>query len=244
MANYFFNWTNDAPNIDQWFKDHHFIKITAPLDIGYSILLNEGDLVFVHATDHSFWIEKAQEHRSIDFVFMSRASINREDTWTDNIHICKYPADKLMESDRVKSFFSELLSGNRLWYLLVPDSKTHLTALSILCQGYLAAHGVKESLNGWDEVWNKLPDELKDKENLYQLVKEKINDTEELNWWTDAIDTEEAEKQLKEKGANGAVEALLDAINKKNRKVFSGSDGIKIVESANKALREILKEKS
>ena len=189
MANYFFNWTSDAPSIDQWFHGHHFRKITDPLDIGDSILLTGGDLVFVHATDHSFWIETAQKHSTIDFVFMSRASINPEDPWLDNIHICKYPADKLIESDRVKKFFQELALGRRLWNYLLPDSTTHLLALSILCIGYLATHSDNQSepvslalfQMGWDKI-------KKDERNrLCNVDTNKrhnaINITETSGWW-------------------------------------------------------------
>lgn len=88
MANYYFNWTNDATKIDLWFSGHSFTKICDTLEIGYTIHLAAGDLVFVHATNHLFWIEKAQKNQGIDFVFMSRASvIKREDKWPDNIYL-------------------------------------------------------------------------------------------------------------------------------------------------------------
>lgn len=239
MANYFFNWTNDAPSIDRWFKDHGFIEIKDPLDIGDSIRLATGDLVFVHATNHSFWIEKAQENQGIDFVFMSRASgFKREDKWPDNIHICKYPADKLEQFDKVKRFFQELSSGNRLWDLLIPDSKNHLIALSILCQGYLAAHGGE----GLGEEWKKL---IETNSNLKQTVEAKKGDT--LNkdeWWKKVLGEDDTQIQGELDSVQNSwkkkVQDLINGIYKKNGNMPSNGT---LVADAYSALKSILQGK-
>lgn len=110
-----------------------------------------------------------------------------------------------------------------MWDLLVPDSKAHLIALSILCQGYLAAHGAKDILKGWDEVWNKLSENIRDEKNPYQLVEDKRKNTEAKRWWKGALGADQA-KILKELNATAIgknaekekVQALIDAIYNKD----------------------------
>lgn len=90
----------------------------------------DGDIIFLHAEgrDRLLLVEKAKKYPNVEFVLMSRnvSTIKKEKTWPDNLHLCKYSADKLEQFDKVKRFFQELSSGNRLWDLLVPDSKSHL----------------------------------------------------------------------------------------------------------------------
>jgi hypothetical protein len=84
--------------------------------------------------------------------------------------------------------------SEEVWKVLYP-SNTHLVALSILCHGYLAAHGETANLNGWKEVWEDLPKNVKD--DKCQLTKEKRDMTEERKWWYPALGKEYKSKYLK-----------------------------------------------
>ena len=79
--------------------------------------------------------------------------------------------------------------------------KDQVIALLILCQGYLAAHGVINVLTGWEEAWKRLPGNVKDETNPYQLEKSKRIETEKKEWWNpvlgDARITNELLKQVK-----------------------------------------------
>lgn len=103
----------------------------------------------------------------------------------------------------------------------------HLIALSIICQGYLAAHGRKDILSGWDDVWKKLPNDLKDVG--FQLKTK--SKTEEKGWWKPALGTnldgksliEELEaldkaaefKTLKENNDKSVLDALVSEDKRK-----------------------------
>jgi len=104
----------------------------------------------------------------------------------------------------------------------------YLTALSILCQGYLAAH-----------------EEISLLTNLGKLkgtATSKVGITEDANWWLLVIsgNTKSVRDELGDRKNKKAVEALLDAIDGKDEKSLSGGDGIRIVKSAYRVLPEIL----
>ena len=80
------------------------------------------------------------------------------------------------------------------WETLYPRSDSNLRALSILCQGYLAAHGGK-SLGGWAS----LP--ALARENVLRL-KEK---TEEASWW-DVLTADHVDKDLLAELENHSIE--------------------------------------
>lgn len=93
---------------------------------------------------------------------------------------------------------------NALWDQIQkksPDTLTNLIALSILCQGYLAAHGGM-GLDGWD----KLPNELKEKAKHGWEKLEKY-------WWN-AINKEQAEKELANRDEDKKIKNLLGQITK------------------------------
>lgn len=112
---------------------------------------------------------------------------------------------------------------NALWDQIQeksPDTLTNLITLSILCQGYLAAHG-GNGLDGWD----KLSSELKEKasrnwENL------------EKTWW-DVIDLKQAEKELADRDEDEKIKNLLDKIS------LSAVD-VSTVEAAYPVIKKIL----
>lgn len=114
-----------------------------------------------------------------------------------------------------------------LYKFVKKQPNPHLIALSILCQGYLVAHGETESLKGWD-------DKLKN-----MLINGALEKTEDKAWWMETINIEEAEKELGDKG-NGKVKALLNAFNKEE---IIWAVVTKLVIEANKALPKILQEK-
>lgn len=114
-------------------------------------------------------------------------------------------------------------------HYLLTIPKPHIIALSILCQGYLAAHGKKDSLRGWEDVCNNLPHNLKG-ENFQLKTKSK---TEEKDWWEPALEADfNGEKLVKELKTmdkdKKAIECLIKIIkNKKdeNSKLYFDDKG-------------------
>lgn len=124
-----------------------------------------------------------------------------------------------------------------LWKLLAVSHKSHVIALSILCQGYLAAHGGEGLGEEWKKVWEKLPDNLKDNKNPYQLIEEKRNTTKDKNiFWKKVIgDKKNVEDELKGLDKKDELNSLLNAIY--------GADELSVgtVTEAYIALKSILK---
>lgn len=116
---------------------------------------------------------------------------------------------------------------------------SYLIALSILCQGYLAAHGGEGLGEEWKQVWEKLPDDLKDKNNPYRLIEEKRNKTKDKDdFWKNVIrDRKNIEAELDENGKT-ALKPILDAV------YGESSLSVKTVKGAYITLKSILKEKS
>jgi len=94
-------------------------------------------------------------------------------------------------------------------YIIKKKANPHLIALSILCQGYLAAHG-GAGLDGWDKVHQ----DIKDK------AAEKLNDSDDKKnpskkaWWKTVLEgRKNIEDELdEEQKKDGKIITLLDAI--------------------------------
>jgi hypothetical protein len=176
MNKYYFD-HNNVVGISDWFDSKGFTRIDSILneaDLGFT----DGDICFVHASNHVWWANVARKKNNVNFVFMSTDPIfQRGLDWTDNIHICRFPADRISELDRPKLFFEGLNRNKYLWAFLLPDAKSHLIALSILCQGFLIANQ------------SCLPDDKKITNATSVIVPpEKIRKTWYLPWWEPVFD--------------------------------------------------------
>lgn len=141
-----------------------------------------------------------------------------------NIIIAKYSHTSIAIFDVVGSLAKQIkdLSNNIdtninkiREYVLKKNPKPHLLALSILCQGYLAAHGGKV-LKGWKD----LPAELKNKVS-------KNRDNVKDKWWN-IIDIEQATNELKDKDTDNKISNLLSQIkdNMVNENTVEGADTV------------------
>ena len=124
-------------------------------------------------------------------------------------------------------------------FILNKKLKPHLIALSILCQGYLAAHG-GNGLKGWDGLLDDLKRAAK---SNWPKVKK--------DWWIPAFGTETdfkntgVGKDLMAMGKDcekdkGAIKALFNAIQESNGKDFA--DTYKVTKAYG-CIKEILKGK-
>jgi hypothetical protein len=212
MTKYFYDHDRDE-NIKRWFKEENgFFPIDRPSDIDR--LLKDDDLIFIHTNDPSWWVKKATKSSEAEFVFMSRdpSGIKRGDDWPDNIHICRYPAHELQKYDQVRRFFEELSNKKTLWNLLVPEMKSHIIALCILCQGYLAAnkHFLKDAK---DQIMFNLPSGVK--------ISEEKDFTRAQNWWKPVMGDDFTASKL-----NGQMESFAKEKNAAIRNLLA--DIIKI----------------
>jgi hypothetical protein len=118
--------------------------------------ITPGTLFFVHVNLHKQdkWITWAKEKLEVDVVFMRTdlTVLPDENSLPPNCHRCEYPAHKLGEYLQVKRFFEELDKGTKDFSLLKRSMFVFLTALAILCQGYLAVHAeYKEQDKDWKD---------------------------------------------------------------------------------------------
>ena len=152
-----------------------------------------GSLLFVHPNSQDVWIREAQNNKHVDVVFMrtSLTALPEEKDLPQNCHRCEYPADKLGEYLQVERFFEELDKGTKDFSLLKRSMFVFLTALAILCQGYLAVHAEhKEQDKDWKDQdisialeqmsWNTVDKSLIPS-NLGE--KEKIKKVRDPSWW-------------------------------------------------------------
>lgn len=129
---------------------------------------------------------------------------------------------------------------------LKKKANPHLIALSILCQGYLAAHGDDDSIK---ELSEELKKEVQDLIKLKNKVQSKAGNTEKKIWWTGVFgddDKKGAEGKIlnelktistdndKEKGK---IESLIKKIYKNGNTLPNGT----LVANAYSALKSILK---
>lgn len=110
----------------------------------------------------------------------------------------------------------------------------HLIALSILCQGYLAAHGQTKELTGWEKV----PDEFKEK------VKSKADNTEKKSWWTSALGNDEFKIQDELKAVPDDKDNKKKDVQDLITAIYTNGDALpdgNLVAKAYSALKSILK---
>jgi len=156
--------------------------------------LAKGSLLFVHPNKQQEWIDAAKNNTNINVVFMRTdlTALPEEKDLPQNCYRCEYPAHKLGEYLQVKRFFEELDKGTKNFSLLKRSMFMFLTALAILCQGYLAVHAeYKEQQDkDWKDQdisialeqmsWNSVDKSLIPS-NLGE--KEKIKKVRNQSWW-------------------------------------------------------------
>lgn len=161
--------------------------------------------VHVHKDKQKKWIAWAKNNTNVDVVFMRTdlTVLPDENSLPPNCHRCEYPAHKLGEYLQVERFFDELDKGTKVFSLLKRSMFVFLTALAILCQGYLAVHAeYKEQDNDWKDQdisialeqmgWNSV-----DKSLIPRRLgkKEKIEKVRNPGWWWTLFDRDFEEKK-------------------------------------------------
>lgn len=134
---------------------------------------------------------------------------------------------------------------------LKPKGKTHLIALSILCQGYLAAH--------WDEIDNEKKESLYELKSLPDEMKKNAqsnkNKTKGHGWWHPAFNNDDLEKKdLKDTRLgmelillgkackdSTAIKNLFDVIKLLNGQSFCDTDKVRTAYNCIKKLLQRLK---
>lgn len=147
--------------------------------------------VHVHKQEQTEWITWAQKNSLVHVVFMRTdlTVLPEEKDLPQNCYRCEYPAHKLGEYLQVKRFFDELDKGTKDFSLLKRSMFVFLTALAILCQGYLAVHAeYKEQDKDWISIaleqmgWNSV-----DKSMIPASLGKKESTEKVRNpswWWT------------------------------------------------------------
>jgi len=104
----------------------------------------EGDLIFLHTEYSVEWINYAQSHQGMHFVFISRGAPNflpRENELPENAHLCHIPANNLDNHSRFTEFLRQWGSGHKRWdLLLLPNYPEHLVA------AYLVGIAIREGV--------------------------------------------------------------------------------------------------
>ena len=196
-------------SIDAFFQHKGFDPPLAELPPNTS-KVQAGDIYFVHSNDlKKDWLEFAKKNAKVDVVFMQTdltvlAELPEEKDFPQNCHRCEYPAHKLGEYLQVKRFFEELDKGTKDFSLLKRSTFVFLTALAILCQGYLAVYAEYKEQQGkdWKDQdiaialeqmsWNTvdkslIPSTLGEKEKI-----EKVCDS---SWWWTVFDRDFEERK-------------------------------------------------
>jgi len=190
----------------------------------YGNLPDAINLLVLHNNDEGSWKE-LQKEADITVRYTGGDITEKTDEskgiyWIQRSVVKGTEIDK-KDADEITNWAKDKIENREtsIPHILRDSSNSYLTALSILCQGYLAAHGAKYILKGWDEVWNKLSEKIRDDKNPYQLVEDKRKNTEAKRWWKGALGADQAEilKELNATpiGKNAEkekVQALIDTI--------------------------------
>lgn len=200
MRKLYINHTPAVESIEAFFKHKGFDGPLAEYPPNTSEV-QAGDIYFVHsASQRENWLEFAKKNANIDVVFMRTdlTVLPEEKELPQNCHRCEYPAHKLGEYLQVERFFQELDKGTKDFNLLKRSMFVFLTALAILCQGYLAVHAkYKEQDKDWKDQdisialeqmgWNSV-----DKSLIPRRLgkKEKIEKVRNPGWWWTVFETD------------------------------------------------------
>ncbi len=202
MCKYFHD-KNDNSVIRRFFEQKGFRTYDAGSD-GLSGV-EAGSLLFVHPDEQNEWIDSAKNNANVDVVFMrtNLTALPEEKDLPQNCHRCEYPAHKLGEYLQVERFFEELDKGTKDFSLLKRSMFVFLTALPILCQGYLAVHAeYKKQDKDWKDQdisialeqmgWNTV-----DKSLIPSTLgkKEKIEKVCDSSWWWPVFDRDFEERK-------------------------------------------------
>ena len=156
--------------------------------------------------------------------------------------------EELNQKWNIKTFIDAVVKDKQNPFdYLARKIPSHLIALSILCQGFLAAHGKKDNLHEWVSVWENLSNDLKDGD--YQLgTKSK---TEGRGWWEPALGNnyrgEKLENELLDSKKSDKIINELTAFIRENKNEMLITDiqqrenFTNLVNEAYKNITEILK---
>jgi len=219
-------------------------------------ITNEDSIIFIHTTNQCFYGFTKQFVKTNKYWIVCYSGGGQSSAEAYNDLIEAYPDAKNIDffglspnaivgdinsKWDIKGVVEAVLEGKTDPFEFLERKGTpHLIALSILCQGYLAAHWEELWENNIESVlkgWGNLPNELKEK------VKGKKGETENIKtFWLSVInDTNNVRNELSDGNDKVAVNALLDAIDRKNEVDLKDNWGIGIVKDANEALLGILK---
>ena len=152
-------------------------------------------------------------------------------TWAANIGNQLQIANKELSISEIKNTMNSVIKS-----VLYANELCYIISLSILCQGYLAAHG-GNGLDGWENLPQNLRDTVQHNE--------KKNKTENKeDWWksviVDRVNVENELSNIDDNNENqerkNRIKDLLDEIDK-----GGGLSNIEIVNNAYSALKQILK---
>lgn len=233
MNVYVFDLTGNRPWADR-------INGIQPLEAAQLSTPQPEDLLIIHSTDYRDERQSNYGDGAQQPYILWVTGGTPSDTSTVKEHFYR---TVLPHGDSAHSFWKTINifiktlqeENNAQWELLYERHYNHLIALAILCQGYLAAHGGDGLGEEWKKVWEKLPDDLKDKKKPYQLVEEKRNKTKDKNdFWKNVSSRKNIEDELDGNG-KATLKPLLDAVYGKE------SLSVEIVNGAYIALKQILK---
>lgn len=216
---------------------------------GY-VTLQEPFILFIHTSNKCFYrfIDALLTHSTNCWIVCYSGAdsadafdnIERKHKSKENIRFFPriYPSitsETLKQKWDINTFVQAVINQEKNPFdRLVRKGTPHLIALSILCQGYLAAHE-------YNEIYTKLPIELRN------IVKDKNNLTltENNQWWNGVVDVALIEDELKlkeekesedfKKNDIGDIRGLLIAIQNSE---INDQD---IVIKAHKAVPKVLK---
>lgn len=247
MNIFFLLYRDERSNPDRessWQKIESALKVTCtyPGTVKNSEL-NDDDIIITHRQEYADNIkQKLVGINSFVVVFSGGVTGCNRDNERENTVWVEFPT----EIEKTVSLVSNLINNQNtvdyqsaikaLIQSFLNKQPHYLIALSILCQGYLAAHGGEGLEDEWKKVWEKLPDDLKDKQNPYQLIEEKRNSTKDKNdFWKNVIDDR---KKVEDELSEDDGEKLTPFLNVLYGK---GELSMDIVKNAYIALKSILK---
>jgi|GEM_PF-6228855 len=208
MNLFYFDSTN--PHEDWWKKvDRNFIKIENHEFLKSLFVLsgsnykkiifkkNEKNFFIFHSGEayfnksfetwqkewNKFWKDNSDFEKNLFVCFFSSGTIRfdrRKIEYPKNFEFFQNYSNQNKTISKFKRFINQFEKNG----MITPNIFENQTALFILCQGYLAAHG-GESLRGWA----KLSPELKNK------VRGKQTETEKKDWWR-GIETGKVKAEL------------------------------------------------
>lgn len=210
-----------------------------------TFVVEEYDFIFLHINNEEIksFVENLEENMKDKLILFSTGN-NPGDQFSVNYPflegIGNWESFKKLNWNNVRMPLDREALLKRL-----KQRYTHLIALSILCHGFLVAHGEKDNLHEWVSVWENLSSNLK--EGDYQLKTK--SKTEERGWWKPALENnysgDELKKELFNSNKSEKINVLIDFIrDSKNEMLITntqqGETFTILVNEAYENLSEIL----